>query len=251
MTISSTSVSGGTKTNASYSSGLGASGGTTPYTWSITSGSLPAGLSIAANGTISATPTAPGTSTFTASAGRQQAARWSNRNPLNLSLVIAPGTLSIITSSLPAGTATTAYSTQLAATGGTPAYTWSIAFRSSLPAGLTLAGITTGIISGTPTTAGTYSFTATASDNGSPVQTASVKTSITVAAATTSTGPGTTWYIRPDGGTRYSTNQTQGQCDGQGDLAYPGSGVNQHCAFSDFRWLYGTTRAITTTPGST
>ena len=212
LTISSTSVSGGT-TNVSYSSGLGASGGTTPYTWSITSGSLPAGLSIAANGTISGTPTAVGTSTFTASVSDSSSPVQSKS--VNLSLVIAPGTLSIITSSLPAGTATTAYSTQLAATGGTPAYTWSIASGSSLPAGLTLAA-TTGIISGTPTTAGTYSFTATASDNGSPVQTASVKTSITVAAATTQSGSGTTWYIRTDGGTRYSANLPAGQCDGQG-----------------------------------
>ena len=234
LTISSTSISGGT-TNVSYSSSLSASGGTTPYTWSITSGSLPAGLSIAANGTISGTPTAVGTSTFTASVSDSSSPVQSKS--VNLSLAVAPGTLSITISSLPAGTASTAYSTQLAAAGGTPAYTWSLASGSSLPAGLSIAA-TTGIISGTPTTAGTYSFTATVSDNGSPVQTASVKTSITVAAATTQSGSGTTWYIRPDGGTRYSANRTQGQCDGQADVAYPGTGTNQHCAFGDYRFLW-------------
>ena len=48
----------------------------------------------------------------------------------------------------------------------------------------------------------------------------------------------TTWYVRADGGTRYSTNVTAGQCDGKADAAYPGSGVNQHCAFNDIRLLW-------------
>jgi Putative Ig domain len=124
----------------------------------------------------------------------------------------------------------------MSATGGTPAYTWSIT-AGSLPAGLTLAA-TTGIISGTPTTSGTYNFTATVSDNGSPVQTKSAATSIVVAAATQTTGPGTTWYVRPDGGSRYSAGHTTGQCDGKADTAYGGTGTNQHCAFGDVRWLY-------------
>jgi hypothetical protein len=124
----------------------------------------------------------------------------------------------------------------LQASGGTPAYTWSIA-SGSLPAGLTLAA-TTGVISGTPTATGTSSFTATVSDNGNPVQTKSATTSITVAAAQQSAGPGTTWYIRADGGTRYSANSPQGQCDGKGDNAYSGSGTNQHCAFKDYRYLW-------------
>jgi hypothetical protein len=47
-----------------------------------------------------------------------------------------------------------------------------------------------------------------------------------------------TWYIRTDGGTRYSSNVTTGQCDGLADVAYPGSGTNQHCAFNDFRYLW-------------
>ncbi len=48
----------------------------------------------------------------------------------------------------------------------------------------------------------------------------------------------TTWYVRPDGGTRYSANARKGQCDGKADAAYRGSGVNQHCAFNDYRFLY-------------
>ncbi len=46
------------------------------------------------------------------------------------------------------------------------------------------------------------------------------------------------WYVRTDGGTRYSSNMTSGQCDGQADMPYPGVGTNQHCAFNDVRWLW-------------
>ena len=49
----------------------------------------------------------------------------------------------------------------------------------------------------------------------------------------------TTYFIRADGGTRYDVTQVPtGQCDGQGDAAYPGTGVNQHCAWSTFHYLY-------------
>ena len=100
---------------------------------------------------------------------------------------------------------------------------------------MTLAA-TTGTISGAPVTTGTSNFTAIVSDNGNPAQTESVATSIAVTGA--QQGPGTTWYVRPDGGTRYSSNVLTGQCDGMGDSPYPGTGVNQHCAFNDFRMLY-------------
>jgi hypothetical protein len=47
-----------------------------------------------------------------------------------------------------------------------------------------------------------------------------------------------TWYVRRDGGTRYSSNVTSGQCDGKSDAPYLHSGTNQHCAFNDFRYLW-------------
>ncbi|HWB32278.1 MAG TPA: hypothetical protein VG714_03805 [Acidobacteriaceae bacterium] len=47
-----------------------------------------------------------------------------------------------------------------------------------------------------------------------------------------------TWYVRHDGGTRYSVRVRNGQCDGKADAPYPGKGVNQHCAFRDFRYLW-------------
>ncbi len=235
LTIATSSLPSGTK-STSYSNALQASGGTTPYAWSITAGSLPAGLTLTpATGLISGTPTATGTATFTATV--TDAGSPVQTKSASLSIVVAaagPPALTI-SATLPAGTAGTAYSSPMTATGGTPAYTWSIT-AGTLPAGLTLAA-TTGIISGTPTASGTFNFTASVSDNGSPVQTQSASTYIVVAAAQP-TGPGTTWYIRPDGGTRYSANQTLGQCDGKGDAAYSGTGTNQHCAFNDLRYMW-------------
>lgn len=49
---------------------------------------------------------------------------------------------------------------------------------------------------------------------------------------------GETWYVRPDGGSRHSLKATSGQCDGKSDSAYRGKGVNQHCAFKDYRYLW-------------
>jgi uncharacterized protein YjdB len=72
-------------------------------------------------------------------------------------LTVTPGPLTITTTALPAATVGVAYTTTLAATGGTPPYSWSIA-SGTLPAGLTLTS-STGVISGTPTATGTSSFT--------------------------------------------------------------------------------------------
>jgi Putative Ig domain len=234
LAITTSALSSGT-TGTAYSQTLAASGGTTAYTWTVTIGSLPAGLSLAAStGVISGTPTGSGTSNFTVTV--TDSGSPVQTKSAAMSIVVTVQTLAITTSTLSSGTNGTAYSQPLQATGGTPAYTWSIS-TGSLPAGLTLAA-TTGVISGTPTATGISNFTAMVSDNGTPVQTKSVAISITVVAASLPAGPGTTWYIRPDGGTRYSANALTGQCDGKGDVAYSGSGTNQHCAFNDLRYMW-------------
>jgi hypothetical protein len=80
---------------------------------------------------------------------------------------VTPAALTITTTSLPDGTRGIPYSQTLQATGGTGSYTWSL-FSGSLPPGL--GPITSGgLISGTPTTAGPYSFTARVDDGSTHV----------------------------------------------------------------------------------
>ena len=233
LSITTSSLSAGTGGTA-YSQTLQATGGTTGYTWSITAGSLPIGLTLTpSTGVIAGTPTASGTSNFTVMVTDSSSPALTKTAALSIAVSAAP--LTITNSTLGSGTSGTAYTQLLTATGGTPAYTWN--YSGNLPAGLTLAA-TTGVISGTPTTTGTFSFTVTVTDSSTPALTRSAATFITIAASTTPTGPGTTWYVRPDGGTRYSANATSGQCDGKSDTPYGGVGTNQHCAFKDYRYLW-------------
>src|SRR5450756_1286431 len=166
-----------------YSQALGASGGSPPYTWSVASGSLPAGLSLAAGGTISGTPGTAGSSSFTVRVTDSASASATAA----LSLAINPR-LGITTSSLPAGTVGVAYSQLLGASGGSPPYSWSVA-SGSLPAGLSLAA--GGTISGTPGTAGSSSFTVRVTDSASVSATAALSLTInpTALGITTSSLP--------------------------------------------------------------
>ena len=141
-----------------YNQTLSATGGTGALSWSLNSGTLPSGLSLSSGGAITGTPSAAGTSNFTAKAADTLGA--SGTKALSIVVNAAP---SITTASLPAGQIGVAYSQTLAATGGTAPLAWSIS-SGSLPSGLSL-GSSTGAITGTPTTSGTSSFTARLTDN--------------------------------------------------------------------------------------
>src|SRR6202022_2858729 len=156
ISVTTTSLPVGTQ-NAAYSATLAAVGGTTPYSWTITSGTLPTGLTLASSGVISGIPTVAGTSNFTV----QVTDASSKTATASLSLSIA-APLTVTTTSLTGGTQNTAYSATLAATGGTTPYSWSIT-SGILPAGLTLAS-STGVISGTPTGTGASNFTVPVTD---------------------------------------------------------------------------------------
>jgi hypothetical protein len=94
--------------------------------------------------------------------------------------------LVISTASLSTGTVNVAYSATLAASGGTTPYKWSLS-SGLLPPGLTL-NTNSGVIGGTPTTNGTFNFTARVSDTGNPVQTTNKALSITTINSTGTPG---------------------------------------------------------------
>ncbi len=152
---------GTAQVGVAYSSALVASGGVPPYTFSIISGSLPPGLTLnPSTGAITGTPTTAGSYTFTAQVVDSRG-NSSGTTTSSCTIIVSP-TIALV---CPAGTATVgvAYSSALVATGGIPPYTFSIT-SGSLPPGLSL-NASTGAITGTPTTAGMYSFTAQVVDS--------------------------------------------------------------------------------------
>jgi len=164
-------------------------GGTPPYVWTITAGALPAGITLnPASGQISGTPTTPGTSDFTLQVKDANGAAAS----VQLALTIN-ATLAITSSSaLPAGVVGVNYSQTLAASGGTPPYTWTVT-TGTLPAGLKLNSAT-GQIGGIPTTAGTSTFGVQVADSLGLIATGSFSLSITAGLAITTSStlpPGT------------------------------------------------------------
>ena len=164
---------------AAYSTTLSAAGGSLPYTWALTSGTLPAGLHLdAATGVISGVPTASSSATplsFSVTDSSSPAAAAA----VSLKLTIAVIPLAITTTSLPVGQTGMPYSTTLTSSGGTGAVTWTRT-AGALPAGLQL-NAATGVISGTPTASVSDSpLTFTATDSGSPAQTQSAAFSLTI-----------------------------------------------------------------------
>jgi len=142
---------------AAYSSGLTASGGKAPLTWSISVGTLPAGLSInSSTGVISGTPTTAATSNFTVRAVDALGSVGTLATSMTVYAAVS------LSGTLASATVGAAYSSGLAASGGKAPLVWSIS-AGALPSGLSINS-STGVISGTPTTAATSNFTVRAVD---------------------------------------------------------------------------------------
>ena len=166
LSITNESLTDGALTIA-YPGRLFATGGDGTWTWEITDGTLPAGLTLGLDlgggAPITGVPTALGISdlTFEVTSGDGQTASKA------LSITVVTATLSVTTSSAldevsmvdPVTDAVedSVYSFSLKASGGDGVYTWALPVGSSLPAGLTLAA--DGKITGTPTAAGIEYFT--------------------------------------------------------------------------------------------
>ena len=161
--------------NTSYTTTLAVTGGLGPFTWTITSGSLPAGINLSSSGVISGTATATGSSSFTVQVTDSQTPTAAVATA-GLTLTVNDQ-LSITTTSLRVGAVNVPYVVFLTASGGATPYAWSV-ISGSLPAGLTLSAA--GVISGTPTTEGTSNFTVQVTDSESPAATATQALSITI-----------------------------------------------------------------------
>lgn len=144
-----------------YGSIMAATGGRPPYTWAI-AGSLNLGLAFnTVSGLLSGTPVniEVDSLTFTVTDlnGRQAIII------LSLTTVASGSPIITTTSPLPNGIQGAAYSTTLAASGGTPGYTWA-KIAGTLDVGLSLNGAT-GVISGTPVNAEVDSITIQVTDS--------------------------------------------------------------------------------------
>jgi hypothetical protein len=145
-----------------YTGAVLASGGTVPYTYALTSGSLPTGLGIDAAGNITGTPTGFGTFNFSITATDANGCFGTRAYDIVIAsagcsaIVVAPTTL-------PPAVAGSYYSATVSASGGTGPYTFSV-IAGSLPPGLVLNSAS-GAITGTPSTNGLYSFTIQAADS--------------------------------------------------------------------------------------
>ncbi|MCU1329149.1 MAG: hypothetical protein JWN34_4519, partial [Bryobacterales bacterium] len=157
LTISTTSLLPGL-VNANYSQTLLATNGSSaPYVWTLTGGSLPAGLTLDGTaGTISGTATAAGSSPFTVTV--TDAYNFTATKAFSI-LIAQP--ISITTTTLLPGVVGATYNPALVASGGAGGNVWTVQ-SGSLPAGVTLTG--GGSFSGAPSAAGTYTFTVRVTD---------------------------------------------------------------------------------------
>ncbi len=174
-----------TTAGQSYSQTLTASGGVAPYTFSVTAGSLPNGLTLSSAGALSGTTTTSGTFNFTVTGSDANAQTGSTA----YSVTVAVPTLVLTPATLPPGTSGTAYSQTLVASGGIAPYTLNL--TGALPAGMSFnAG--SGILSGTPTQSGSFNISVTATDStGGTAATVTNNYTLVIAVPTLSLTPAT------------------------------------------------------------
>ena len=164
ITLTPTTLPGGT-VGVAFNQTIAGNGGAAPYTFGVTSGTLPAGLTLTSAGLLAGTPTAAGTSAVTI--------RGTDANgcfaTIAFTIVIAaapppPPVCPVITltpTTLPGGTVGVAFNQTIAGNGGAAPYTFGVT-SGTLPAGLTLTSA--GLLAGTPTAAGTSAVTIRGTD---------------------------------------------------------------------------------------
>ena len=177
----------GGQAGVSYGQTFTSTGGVAPISFNVTVGALPPGMSLDTGGVASGTPTATGTYNFTVTGTDSSGNNYTGS--ASYSITVAAPTISVLPASLPATTVGDSYSQTLTASGGTAPYTFTVN-TGALPAGVTLS--TAGVLSGTPTQGGSFSFGVQATDStagGAYVGTQSYVLSVGVPSITLGAGP--------------------------------------------------------------
>ncbi len=170
-------------TGQPYNQTVVTSGGTSPYTFTTSNGTLPAGIVLnSVTGVLSGTPTTPGPNTFrinfTDAAGSTTFTNYS---------ITINSVVSIATNSLPNWTANAAgYSQTVSATNGTAPYSYAVTIG-TIPVGMTFSSA--GVLSGTPTTASSSTFTVKATDTAGSMASKSYTVVINPAISLTPASP--------------------------------------------------------------
>ena len=168
--------------------------------WSLSSGALPPGLVLgAASGAIVGVPAAFGS--FMAVVTAQDSWNPSRSISMTTRIDVAPLPIAVSTATLAAGSVRQPYQATLTANGGTGLTSWSVV-SGTLPAGLQLSA--NGVLSGTPTAVGAFTFTVQATDAGWAGNAAQATLSVTVGAreivlyASDATSVAGTWSLVAD-----------------------------------------------------
>ena len=152
-----TAVAAGTTVNQTIT----ASGGVSGYTYAVTAGALPAGVSLSSGGVLSGASTAAGSFNFTITATDSSTGAGPYTGSQAYTWTIGSATVTVSPTNIANGQIGAAYSQTITAADGVGPYSYTL--MGGLPAGLTLSNL--GVISGTPTAAGSFSFTVTATDS--------------------------------------------------------------------------------------
>src|SRR3954447_5593997 len=183
-----------TVTNPAVSSGVAGtafnqtftqSGGIGTTTFSLASGTLPAGLTLAANGVLSGTPTQTGTFPITVTATDSNGCTGTGAT---YTLTIACQTITVTNPAVSTGTAGTPFSETFTQSGAIGATTFTLA-SGTLPSGLTLSAA--GVLSGSPTQTGSFPITVNATDSNGCTGTGPTYTLVINCQTITVTNPAT------------------------------------------------------------
>ncbi len=179
-------INGNGTANAAFSETFTSAGGVGTMSYTLASGTLPAGLTLAGNGVLSGTPTQTGSFPITVTATDSNGCTGTGTT---YTTVIACQAITVNNPANANGTASAAFSETFTQTGAIGAATYTLA-SGTLPSGLTLAS--NGVLSGTPLQTGSFPITVTATDSNGCTGTGATYTIVIGCQTIAVTNPGVT-----------------------------------------------------------